>query len=206
MVATDATLLVGATSDPGRPPRAGSGSRPPWSPSTRTRDVGLVRIARHAAGGPVRRLERGPAGDRRGRDGGRRHAVGPARLGVVGRDHRLDRRAGRVGPGRRHGERRGDARPRACTPTARCSWSDDGAVVGLLDRSGVLVRHRAGGVLARRVRLQVAQELMVDGGQILHGWLGIKGADTESDTAEGRGRHRRRPGRAVQGPPARPAT
>ena len=60
-----------------------------------------------------------------------------------------------------------------------------GAVVGLLDRSGVPSAGGGAVFLPAQFVLQVARELMDDDGQILHGWLGIQGSDSRPQQPKG---------------------
>jgi len=74
--------------------------------------------------------------------------------------------------------------PKGKHPDGAVLMESNGAVVGLLDKSGV--SSGTGAVfLPGEFVFQVAQELMVDGGQVLHGWLGIKGADSGSARRKG---------------------
>jgi S1-C subfamily serine protease len=54
----------------------------------------------------------------------------------------------------------------------------DGAVIGILDKSGVASAGGGTVFLPGAFVVQVALEMMSDGGKIQHGWLGINGVDS----------------------------
>jgi S1-C subfamily serine protease len=67
------------------------------------------------------------------------------------------------------------------SPDGAVLMEPDGAVIGILDKWGVASAAGGGTVfLPGEFVVQVAQELVADGGKIQHGWLGIKGANPSS--------------------------
>jgi S1-C subfamily serine protease len=77
------------------------------------------------------------------------------------------------------------AAPSGVRPVGAVLMESDGAVVGLLDRSGVPPGGGGAVFLPGQFVVQVAQELMTDNGKIQHGWLGIKGSDSTSGEPKG---------------------
>jgi serine protease Do len=69
--------------------------------------------------------------------------------------------------------------PVGVTPAGAVLMEHDGAVVGLLDRTGIPSDGDGAVFLPGEFVLQVSRELMLDGGKIQHGWLGI---DLEKST------------------------
>jgi S1-C subfamily serine protease len=78
----------------------------------------------------------------------------------------------------------------ASAPTANNSegavlLEPDGAVLGLLDKAGVPADGSGSVFLPGQFVKQVARELMSDGGHIVHGWLGIHGANPSAKQPAG---------------------
>jgi serine protease Do len=74
--------------------------------------------------------------------------------------------------------------PAGVTPDGAVLMERDGSVVGLLDPSGASA-DGTGAFLPGEFVFQVAHELMTHGGQIDHGWLGIQGSDPPSPKEKG---------------------
>lgn len=72
--------------------------------------------------------------------------------------------------------------PLGFSPEGAVLMEHSGAVVGLLDRSGVPSEGGGAVFLPGEFVLQVSQELMTDGGKIQHGWLGINLDNDASQT------------------------
>lgn len=67
--------------------------------------------------------------------------------------------------------------PDGVDPAGAVLMEPDGTVLGILDKSGVPSAGNGSVFLPGEFVVQVAHELMDDGGQIRHGWLGIQGAN-----------------------------
>ena len=67
--------------------------------------------------------------------------------------------------------------PDGDNPDGAVLLARDGDVLGILDKSGVPSAGSGAVFLPGEFVMQVAQELMIDGGHISHGWLGIDGTD-----------------------------
>lgn len=74
--------------------------------------------------------------------------------------------------------------PRGVEPEGAVLMEKDGSVVGLLDPSGGSVQG-ASAFLPGEFVFQVAHELMTEGGRVEHGWLGIQGTDPDSAKKKG---------------------
>ena len=64
------------------------------------------------------------------------------------------------------------------SPAGAVLMEPDGAVIGILDKSGVASAGGGTVFLPGAFVVQVALEMMSDGGKIQHGWLGINGVDS----------------------------
>ena len=162
LIATNATLLANAqwiiaTTSTGRREVAKVVAVDPAS------DVGTGAHRHDAARGAFRRLERCATGHRRRGDG---VLVGVGRRGddgLVERHDRVDRRRSGIGAGHRHGQRGGD-RADGDNPDGAVLMEPDGVVLGILDKSGVPAAGNGSVFLPGEFVMQVAQELMSDGG------------------------------------------
>jgi S1-C subfamily serine protease len=70
--------------------------------------------------------------------------------------------------------------PKGTAPDGAVLMERDGAIVGLLDKSGVSPQGGGAVFLPGEFVFEVAHELLSNGGQIAHGWLGIEGSDSAS--------------------------
>ncbi len=70
-------------------------------------------------------------------------------------------------------------------PDGAVLMEPDGTVLGILDKSGVPAAGSGSVFLPGEFVVQVARELMSDGGHIVHGWLGIHGANPSPKQPEG---------------------
>jgi len=75
--------------------------------------------------------------------------------------------------------------PTGNNPDGAVLMEPDGVVLGILDKSGVPAAGNGSVFLPGEFVMQVAQELMSDGGHIVHGWLGIHGANPSPTQPEG---------------------
>lgn len=75
--------------------------------------------------------------------------------------------------------------PTGDSPDGAVLMAHDGAVLGILDKSGVPSAGNGTVFLPGEFVMQVSQELMSDGGHISHGWLGINGTDPGSKQPQG---------------------
>lgn len=181
LVATDATLLAGATTvvattSSGRRERATVVAVDPTS------DVGLVKIG---AGLPVARFvdwnDVQPGTDALElaltSDGSGPHPVW--------RNETISSIGEPVGSGPGSGMVGVVARtPMGVEPEGGVLMERDGAVVGILDPSDT-DGDGSGEFLPGEFVFQVAHELMADRGQIDHGWLGIQGSDPSAKQGKG---------------------
>jgi len=75
--------------------------------------------------------------------------------------------------------------PASDDPDGAVLMEPDGAVIGILDKSGVASAGGGSVFLPGAFVVQVAAEMINDGGNIQHGWLGIKGAEPKSKRPAG---------------------
>jgi len=75
--------------------------------------------------------------------------------------------------------------PTGASPDGAVLMEPDGAVLGILDKSGVSSAGSGSVFLPGEFVVQVAQELTTDGGHISHGWLGINGTNSSSKQPKG---------------------
>ena len=183
MIATDATLLAGAarivaTDAAGRRERATVVALDPTS------DVGIVHIAVSL---PVARfvdwsqVQRGT--------GAVELAVATVSSGSatsMWADETVDSAGGAVGAGPGTGMVSVVAdTPQGISADGAVLMERDGAVLGLLDKSGVPADGGGAVFLPGEFVGRVAQELMSDGGTIHHGWLGIDLTDPSTHQPAG---------------------